>query len=90
MNISTRQWEILSVDAPTDVIYTTPVKIKNIGFMDYDADTDTAEVQDRDGNTIWNANGTADLSPVMSQHIGWTNGLQVPVLTSGRIVIYTE
>jgi hypothetical protein len=93
MDISTRVWEILAADASVNVIYQGVLFIKNIIFTDYTADTDVFVVQDREGKTIARGNGAADLSPI-DIHIGDTalpvNGLIVPTLTAGRLLIFIK
>jgi hypothetical protein len=74
------------------VVATYPVDIHHMEFVDYDVDTDTFEVQDKDGNTVWSGKGNVDLSPVTQGAMsGWANGLQLTSLVgNGRILVYLK
>ena len=74
--------------AAATVLFTSWMKIANIIFTQYALDTDDFSVQDQNGKPIFEGNGKADLSPVVSWKIGWVNGLKVPTLTSGQVEIY--
>lgn len=70
--------------------------IEHIEFTGYAAAADQCEVQDASGNVIWRSTGRADFSTVVSQQIGTTKGLLIPItasdgspnLVSGRVLIY--
>jgi hypothetical protein len=68
----------------------TRVKIAHIEFTGYDVSTDHAEITDRDGNLIWQANGNVDLTNVVSQDIGWVNGIGAVTLngSNGKFLVY--
>ena len=88
-DLSGRPWVIAS--ASEDPLKLGWVKINNIQWIEYDDDEDTCEVQDATGRTLWTGNGHGDLSPVVAEHVlGWVNGLMVPSLDSGRLIIYIE
>jgi hypothetical protein len=72
------------------VLYSSLIKVAQFSFLDYAAGTDTVEVQDRNGNLVWKGNGTADLNPIDSGPIGWIDGLKVPTLSAGKLLIYVE
>lgn len=77
----------ITIDTPgATVLFTTWLKIENIIFTDYAADTDTFVIQDQNGHEVWSGNGKADLSPVISYKIDWVNGLKVPTLSSGKLI----
>ena len=91
MNLSTRQWEILAADASADVLHQGLVKINSIVFTEYTSDADTFVVTDRDDAVIFAGNGQADLAPVSSSFMSvWANGLKVPTLDTGKLLIYIE
>jgi len=69
-----------------------------IEYIDYTADTDIVEIQDRDGRVVAVLNGAVDLRTVRTGRIGWIYGLKVPITDSlaranmphGRILVYFE
>lgn len=76
--------------AAATVLFPTFIKILHIEFVDYTGDADTCEVQNQRGVTIWKGNGTSDLQPVRSGHIGWCDGLIVPTISAGKVRIYFQ
>jgi len=88
MQIGTRQWTINAADLPTGVFYKPNIRVKEIEFSGYAADTDTFEILDRDGTLVWSGNGKADLSPVRSGDVGWVNGMEISDLTAGTIFVF--
>jgi len=74
--------------AAATVLLTNWIKIENIVFTNYTVDTQKFSVQDQNGNPVFEGNGKADLSPVISWKILWVNGLKVPVLDGGQVEIY--
>jgi hypothetical protein len=76
------------IDTPAStVLFTSWMKIKNIVFTDYTADTQEFSVQDQNGIPVFEGNGKADLSPVVSWSITWVNGMKVPTLQGGKLII---
>ena len=90
MQIGTRQWKVDAADVPTTDMYKPNVRVKEIEFTGYAADTDTFAVVDRDGTLVWSGNGKSDLSPVRSGDLGWANGLDVSILDSGSLYIFIQ
>ena len=78
----------ISIDTPSGtVLFTNWMKIKNIVFTDYTTDTQLFSVQDQNGKPVFEGNGKADLSPVTSWDIEWINGMKVPTLQGGKLLI---
>ena len=79
----------LSLDTPgATVLVSSRLKIQRVIWK---ATTlgDNAEIQDKDGNTIWK--WTAEATPDMVEsNIGdnWYNGLKMPTLGSGTLYVY--
>ena len=80
-----------------DTVYTTTpageirsgrVRVHHFEFVGYAAATDTVEVQDANGRTIWIGVGRTDLSNVKSAEVGWVKGIKVPTLSAGRLLVY--
>lgn len=87
-DLAGRPW---TLDTPgTTVLWKGWVKIKNVEFTDYTADTDTAALQDQNGRNIVDFNGKADLSPVFSLELGWVNGLKLTALTAGKVKVFIQ
>ena len=76
--------------AASTVLFTTWMKIENIVFTKYTADTQQFSVQDQNGIPVFEGTGNADLSPVVSHKITWINGLKVPTLQGGELEIYVQ
>lgn len=91
-------WSFVAADAGSTVVSLNRFKIAHVEFVGYQGATDTCELQDQLGNTIWYTQGAADLSSVRSEYIGWVNGIVVPANTflgnpnivSGKLLIYFE
>jgi len=89
MDLSSRVWEILAADASTAVLHRGRVFIRAIVFTDYTSNADNFVVQDGNGKTVFSGNGNADLSPVELTSIETPiQGLIVPTLATGRLLIY--
>ena len=81
----------IKVDTPGSTpLFTNWMKIENIIFTEYTADTQKFSVQDQNTNPIFEGSGNSDLSPVVSWKIGWVNGLMVPTLQGGQVEIYVQ
>lgn len=69
--------------------YATPAQqscrmnIAHIEFVGYSVATDVGVLTDNEGREVWTAHGSDDVSPVISQDIGWVKGLIVTDLTLG-------
>jgi hypothetical protein len=76
-----------SIDTPQAApFFTTELDIVHFELAQYTLDTDNVIVKNKNGNVVWAANGEADLSPVISQKIGWINGMIVDTLTAGAVL----
>lgn len=66
------------------------IKIAHIEFVGYSVATDIAAISDRNGNIIWEASGNVDLTNVVSQDIGWVNGIGEVGLggSTGKLLVY--
>lgn len=84
--ITGRQWVLDTAG----VVWTDEAKILHFEFVDYLVATDTAILKDRAGRVVWSATGAADLSPIISQDIGWVSGLTVDTLGSGKVIAYIK
>jgi hypothetical protein len=71
-------------------IFKTYAKLRHIEFNSYAVDADNCVVTDQNGVTIWVGNGNAALEAERSGNIGWVNGVIVPTLTAGKILIYID
>ena len=81
-----RQWKIDTASATA--LLSSEIKVEQIEFSSYSVDTDTVSIQDKNGRIIWEGNGASDLQTVRSGKIGWVDGLKVPTLTAGKIIVY--
>ncbi len=81
----------MTVDAPSaTVLYTEWMKISNIVWAGYTADTHTFVIQNANGDRLAQGAGASDLSPIEITVVGWVHGLIVPTLASGVLYIYIE
>jgi len=81
----------IKIDTPgTTVLFTSWMKVDNVVFTKYTADTQQFSAQDQNGNPFFEGTGKADLSPVVSTKITWINGLKVPILQGGQLEIYVR
>lgn len=88
-NVSTNPWILDTVTA--GVILPTNMKIKHIEFTGYNLATDTCQVQDGNGNIIWQGNGAADFQEVRSGAVGWVHsGLRLSQISSGVVRVYLD
>ena len=87
------------IDTKSDTpVYLGTMHNCQIEYVNYATDTDTAEIQDRDGRVVAVLNGASDLRTVRTGRIGWIYGLRVPLNTSlavanmptGRLIVYFE
>lgn len=91
-------WAFVAADVSATPFSLNRFKIAHVEFVGYTNATDTAELQDQLGNTIWYAEGDADLKSMRSDYIGWVNGIVVPAntflgnanISSGKLLIYFE
>jgi hypothetical protein len=87
-DISARQWKL---DTPAaTVIANWNIKVKQFEFFDFNGNADLVKITDQNGKIVWDGHGSADGAPVRSGTVGWVNGLIMPVLTSGKLMVYTE
>lgn len=89
---ATRQWFIdTPFSTPAQLPQSgAPLKIQQFEFMGYGVVTDEVIVEDRNGNVIWEGHGEAALNTVRSGKVGNVNGLTVPTLTAGQLIVYIE
>jgi len=84
--LSARPW---ALDTPSATpLWSTPLNIGNIEFINYTNEQDCAQILDKNGNVVWVANGADDFSPVRSGPIGWIEGLILDYIDSGVLLIY--
>jgi hypothetical protein len=89
--LKTNPW---TLDTPAATpITTVHIKINNIEFVLFTATTDTVVIQDRNGNNVWDANGSGTTGGIIvrSGHIGWIDGLILLTLTGpGKVKVFFE
>lgn len=79
------------IDTPgTTPIVSTGYKIKHIEFVGYAGYSDHAIVTNLNGVTVAELTAASDLQEVRTATIGWVDGIVVPTLTSGALLIYVE
>lgn len=81
------------VDTPSNVpIVNGAYKIKHIEFVGYAADTDSAIVTNLNGNVITELLGASAGGDgvVRTGNIGWVDGIIVPTLTAGAVLIFFD
>jgi len=82
----------------TTPLYQGTMHNVQVEYVDYTAETNTVEVQDRDGRVVAVLNGASDLRTVRTGRIGWIYGLKVPPtdslaranMATGRLIVYIE
>lgn len=95
-NVASRQMLVNSADVTAyttgagNVLPKGNVKIEQIEYSDYDADTNIAIVTDMNNKLVCVLNGASDLQTVRTGKIGWVSGLKVTKLdgASSRLFIY--
>lgn len=83
----------MNIDTPSpNPIVQTEYKIRHIEFVGFAADTDSAIVTNKYGQIITEMLGaTAGGDGVVrTGNIGWVDGIIVPTLTSGMVLIFFE
>ena len=87
-NLTANPWV---VDTPSATpIFRTYAKLRHIEFTSYAVDADNCVVNDQNGVTVWVGNGNPALESERSGSIGWVNGVVVPTLTAGKVLIYHD
>lgn len=71
-------------------VFTGYMDVVQFEFSGYALDTDSFEIKDANGKSVWKGNGEADLSPVRSGKIGWIKGLALTTLSSGVMYVYIK
>lgn len=86
--ITGRQWILDTVES----VWSSEVKVLHFEFYGYAVDTDVAVITDRNDRVVWTATGNADLSPIISQDIGWCDGMKLATLTAGggKVAAYIQ
>lgn len=72
-DIAANPWSLDTVGAT--IIWPSWIKVAHFEMIDYTVDTDTVQLQDRNGRVVWEGNGASDLRPIVSMRVGWINGL---------------
>lgn len=83
----------MNVDTPSpNPIVTGSYKIRHIEFVGFAADTDSAIVTNKNGDIITELLGAAAGGDgvVRTGTIGWVDGIVVPTLTAGIVLIFFE
>lgn len=86
--LSAIPWQIDT--AAATVLFASRMQIHQFVFTDYSSATDKVVVTDAAGNIIWSTVGNTDLTAIASQKIGYTLGLIVSTLGSGRLLVYVK
>jgi hypothetical protein len=87
-DLSANPWRIDTAGA--SVIYSFPVRIKNINWSNYTlGGSQTCNVQDSNGKDILLAvTGTGtQMQQINTGDLGWVRGIKVPTLGSGELTI---
>lgn len=89
--ITGRQW-VLDTVANTDVWPWSNVNVKHVEFYGYGNATDVGILKDRNDRIVAEMHGNADLSPIISQDIGWVDGMKFTGNSSGtgKFLVYIE
>lgn len=74
--------------AGATVLFKGNINVDYFEFSGYALDTDNVIVNDNSGNLVWQENGASDLRNVRSGHVGWIQGLTVPTLSSGKLLVF--
>ena len=81
----------MTIDSPSaTILYKEWMKISNIVWSGYTADTHAFVIQNANGDRLAQGNGASDLSPIEITVVGWVHGLIVPTLDTGVLYIYIE
>ena len=80
------------IDTPgASVLFKHEIRITQLAFCEYTTGpTDQVIVEDQNGHLVWEANGNTDKDMMKGFDCGWVNGLIVPTLTSGKLLIYIK
>ena len=81
----------MNVDTPSpNPLVKGSVKLKHIEFVGYALATSKVIITNLAGVIIAELTGTSDIQEVRTSNIGWVDGIVVPTLTSGLVLIYFE
>lgn len=83
----------MNIDTPSpNAIVTGAYKIRHIEFVGYTADTDQAIVTNLNGVIITELIGASAGGDgvVRSGNIGWVDGIIIPTLTAGIVLVFFE
>lgn len=83
----------MSIDTPSpNPIVTGAYKIRHIEFVGFAANTDSAIVENGNGRVITEMLGASAGGDgvVRTGNIGWVDGIIVPTLTAGVVLIFFE
>jgi hypothetical protein len=78
------------IDTPDAVnaLTNAQLSIRRLEYTNYNSVTDGVVVQDGNGNPIWQTRGNLSYLPVSRDDIGPYNGLRVPTMDSGVLLVY--
>lgn len=87
-SLTTNPWVL---DTPGGgILYRPDVASCHFEWAMYASQADRVALQDRFGKVIWEASGKSDLSLVESFTIEWVHGINLTILTAGRVRLYFE
>lgn len=95
--LSSNPW-ILDTTSDTTILWNHPLQHVQVEYYDYTNETDSVELQDKNGHTIWRGKGLNTLATVRSGRVGWVEGLKLPTtnsdgggnMLSGKVIVYFE
>lgn len=90
---SARQWRLdtpVAFGQPNALLWNGNVYIKQIIWSGYAAQGNSLIIKDRNGRTVWQASGKADLSDDAIRDIGWVEGLVLDTLTAGLCTVHIK
>jgi len=80
---------VLDTPGPA-ILWPAKVKVNHFEFHGYASQASRAIIEGTDGKVKWSATGNSDLSPVVSQHAGWINGIVLDTLDDGKVLVFIE
>lgn len=87
-SLTGRQWFL---DTPgATVLWQGNAKIKNVIFSNYTGAADVAVLTDVSGRVVCSLSGNADFAPIVANDVGWVDGLIMPTLTTGNVIVTVE
>ena len=75
----------------TDLVAPRPCKVNHMEWVEYSNAAHTVVVKDASGNLVWAGLGNSAKTNITAEHeIGWVDGLVVPTIGSGNLLIFLE